>query len=371
MIDSFFRRYSESYQSYKNGRWCYEDGCFYKGLQDLYLHRRDDWFLEELVRHVSRRIAPDGTIEGFDPAEYALDNINAGKVLFLLRDATGDSRYEKALHALRAQLRHHPRTECGNFWHKKAYPRQVWLDGVYMALPFLARYSLEYEDGEALADVLGQVENVRRFMFDPKLGLYYHAYDESRALAWADPRTGLSRCFWARAIGWYMMGLVDLCDLLPDPYPDRARYAALLAEVARGVALWQRPDGLWMQVIDQPLREGNYAESSASAMFSYSFVKGYRLRLLDPSFDDRGQDARDGIIKRYLKSNGDGARLGGICLMAGLGALDGKQGHRDGSFEYYISEPVVENDPKGVGPLMMLQAELDRRTFASASTAAS
>ncbi len=371
VIQPFFRHYSEHYQSYKNGRWCYEDGCFYKGLQDLYLAGGGGWYLDELIRHVSQRIAPDGTIEGYEPTEYALDNINAGKVLFLLRDETSDPRYEVALHGLRDQLRYHPRTESGSFWHKKAYPRQVWLDGVYMALPFLLRYDLDYGDGAARADVRRQVENVRRSMFDTKLGLYYHAYDESRSMAWANPETGLSKCFWSRAIGWYLMGLVDLCELLPESHPDRIHYAALLAEAARGVALWQRPDAMWMQVIDQPLREGNYAETSASAMFSYAFLKGYRLRLLDALFDGRGQDARSGILKRYLRDNGKGKSLGGICLMAGLGALDGKLGHRDGSFEYYISEPVVENDPKGVGPLMMVQAEIDRRSHTSASTAAS
>lgn len=361
MIDTFFRRYIEDYQSYKNGRWCYEDGCFYKGIADLYTATRDEWLLDRLIHHVNLRIRPDGTIEGYNREDYTLDNINAGKVLFLLRDETGDSRYLTALKVLRDQLRTHPRTRDRNFWHKKGYSWQVWLDGLYMGPPVLARFTLDYENGESLADIRSQFENVRRIMFCGKKNLYYHGYDESRQAQWADPETGLSSCFWSRAIAWYVMALVDLAEIISTDHSDFDFYAGLVREICESVLGWQQDDGLWMQIIDQPTRIGNYPESSASAMFAYAFLKGGRLGILDSRFTGAGRKAFDGIVTDYLNSGMDGVRLGGICLMAGLGDLNGKFDYRNGKFEYYISEPIVEDDPKGVGPLMMAQAELLRR----------
>jgi len=361
VIDPFIRHYVERYRNYKDGRWCYEDGCFYKGLADLYAAGRGEWLLKALIDHVNRRVGPDGVIDGYALEEFSLDNINAGKVLFLLRDATGDARYAKALHTLRGQLRAHPRTRADNFWHKKAYPWQVWLDGLYMALPFLAAYSLDYEDGAALTDVRRQIETVRRVMRDPGTGLYYHGYDESRDARWADPATGLSPCFWSRAIGWYVMALVDLVEIVPEGHPDRAFYGELLREIAEALIAWRQPDGLWMQVTDQPERPGNYPESSCTAMFAYAFLKGHRLGIVDGRMADGARRSVAGLVERYLHGRMNGAALGGICLMAGLGDINGEFGYRDGSFEYYVGEPVVENDPKGVGPLMMARAELCRR----------
>jgi len=371
VIETFIRRYAETYRGYKNGRWCYEDGCFYKGLADLYAAGGADWALEKLIEQVDRRVRPDGIIDGYDPEEFNLDNINAGKVLFVLGDRTGDARYARALRSLRDQLRRHPRTRENNFWHKKAYPWQVWLDGLYMALPLLARYTLEYEMGAGLPDIRSQIENVRRLMRDPKTGLYFHGYDESRAAQWANPETGLSACFWSRAIGWYAMALVDLCEIVPADHPDRECYGALLADIAEAVLAWQQQDGLWMQVMDQPSREGNYRETSATAMFAYVFLKGRRLGWLPPQFVDAAGRAIDGIAGRYLYPAPDGTRMGGICLVAGLGDINGVFGFRDGSFAYYIGEAVGENDPKGVGPLMMAYAERRRHGMPSAMAAAS
>lgn len=258
----------------------------------------------------------------------------------------------------RDQLREHPRTRQNNFWHKLGYPWQVWLDGLNMALSLLAHYSLEHEGCESLTDIHTQFTNVRQLMFDEEKALSFHGYDESRQATWADSETGLSACLWSRAIGWYVMALVDLVDLLPEDHPDRAFYAGLLAEVAEGVAAWQPPDGMWMQVMDQPERPRNYPETSTTAMFAYAFLKGVRLGVLEPRYEGCGRRAFDGIVERYLRPRADGMKLGGICLMAGLGDLDGRFGFRDGSFDYYVGEPVVENDPKGVGPFMMAHAEL-------------
>jgi unsaturated rhamnogalacturonyl hydrolase len=360
VIDRFIRHYVDGYRSYKNGRWCYEDGCFYKGLADLYEAGQGEWLLDRLRDHVNQRVKPDGIIDGYAMEDFSLDNIQAGRVLFLLRDATGDPRYAAALHVLREQLRGHPRTRANNFWHKKAYPWQIWLDGLYMALPLLAAYSLDYEEGAGLADVRGQIETVRRVMRDARTGLYYHGYDESRDARWADPESGLSASFWSRAIGWYAMALVDLAEIIPEGHADRPFYAGLLREVAEAVSAWRQPHGLWMQVMDQPDRPGNYPESSCTAMFAYAFLKGCRLGILDASMADDARRSLAGLVERYLSGHMNGTALGGICLMAGLGDINGEFGYRDGSFDYYVGEPVVENDPKGVGPFMMAEAERRR-----------
>jgi unsaturated rhamnogalacturonyl hydrolase len=357
MIDTFIRHYMEAYKGYKGGKWCYEDGCFFKGLADLYRATGKGGYLEALIRQVNAQIKPDGTIVGFDKEAYSLDNLNAGKVLFLLHQKTNDGRYLEALQTLRDQLRSHPRTKEGNFWHKRIYPFQVWLDGLYMAPPFLTQFSLTYEKGESLSDVRMQFANARRLLYDLDLGLYYHGYDETRKLRWADPDTGLSPCFWSRAMGWYLMALVDLCEILTRIQADHDFYAQLLRESADNILRWQQPTGLWMQIMDQPEKSGNYAETSASAMFAYAFLKGRRLNILKDRFHQAGNQAIAGIVSNHLESEEDRWEMGGICGMAGLGDGNGHFAYRDGSYTYYIKEPVVVNDPKGVGPLMMARAE--------------
>jgi unsaturated rhamnogalacturonyl hydrolase len=357
MIDTFIRHYLAVYKGYKAGKWCYEDGCFFKGLADLYRATGDEAFLDALIRWVNTQIKPDGTIVGYDQTAYSLDNLNAGKVLFLLDQKTDDGRYLTALGTLRDQLRSHPRTKEGNFWHKNIYPFQVWLDGLYMGLPFLAQFSLLYEKSASLADVRRQFANVRRLLYDSPTGLYYHGYDETRKCPWADSDTGLSSCFWSRAMGWYLMALVDICEILNENHSDHEFYARLLNEAADNIIRWQQPTGLWMQIMDQSEKSGNYPETSASAMFAYALLKGRRLQILEDRHHQAGERAMAGIAEYHLKLKGDQWEMGGICGMAGLGDGNGHFTYRDGSFTYYVNEPVVVNDAKGVGPLMMARAE--------------
>lgn len=357
MIDAFIRQYAEAYKGYKAGKWCYEDGCFYKGLADLYMATEDEYYLNLLIRSINKQIRPDGTMAGYDLSAYSLDNLNAGKVLFLLDQNTNDPRYFAALRELRAQLHSHPRTKAGSFWHKKHYPFQIWLDGLYMGPPFLAQFSSLYENGESLSDVRLQFTNVRRLLYDIHQALYYHGYDETHQSRWSDPHSGLSACFWSRAMGWYVMALVDLCDILKDLYEDYDFYSKLLKEIADIIICWQQPQGLWMQIMNEPEKRGNYPETSASAMFAYAFLKGQRLKILPDRHFQAGRKAIDGIVRSRLKSKGNRWELEGICGMAGLGDGNGLFPYRDGSFNYYINEPLVVNDPKGAGPLMMARAE--------------
>jgi unsaturated rhamnogalacturonyl hydrolase len=357
MIDSFIRHYVAAYKGYKGGKWCYEDGCFFKGLADLYRATGETELLDALIRQINTQITPDGTIIGYDQAAYTLDNLNAGKVLFLLHQKTDDGRYLTALGTLRDQLRSHPRTNEGNFWHKKIYPYQVWLDGLYMGLPLLAQFSVLYENGAGLSDVRRQFANVRRLLYDLNPGLYYHGYDETRKSPWADSDTGLSGCFWSRAMGWHLMALVDLCEILTAHHKDHDYYGRLLNEIADNILRWQQPAGLWMQIMDQPQQRGNYPETSASAMFAYVFLKGRRLKILADRHLQAGERALAGIVRHHLQPKGDRWEMADICGMAGLGDGGGRFPYRDGSFTYYVNEPVVVDDPKGVGPLMMARAE--------------
>lgn len=358
MIDTFIRRYIETYTFFKSGSWCYEDGCFYKGVADLYEATRDIWFYDQLVGYINQQIHSNGKIRDYDPADYSLDNLNAGKVLFLLYEKSADVRYLVALRKLQEQLHTQPCTRAENFWHKKFYPFQVWLDGLYMALPLYAKYSLRFENGKSLADIRRQFFNVRSLLFDSKRGLYYHGYDESLKSPWADPETGVSPCFWSRAMGWYAMALVDVCDIIGEQHGDYIFYTRLLEELAENILVWQQPDGRWMQIMDQPRREGNYPETSASAMFAYMLLKGERLGILPARMGTAGGNAFKGLVVNSLRSDQESFDLQGICGMAGLGDGNGRFPYRDGSFEYYINEPVVANDPKGVGPFMMARAEL-------------
>lgn len=360
MIDTFIRQYIEAYTGYKIGKWCYEDGCFYKGVAELFLATKDRWFYDQLIQKINKQIPANGKINGYSPEEYRLDHISAGNVLFLLNDLTSDIRYLIALRKLREQIRDQPRTKAGNFWHKKICPNQIWLEGFHMGLPFLAHYSLLYEKGESLPDVHQQFSNARSVLFDYKKGLYYHGCDETCQSNWANQESGLSACFFSQAMGCFMMALTDLCEIVGEEHHDFIFYARLLKEISENILLWQQSEGLWLQVMDRIDAEDNYLETAASAMFSYALLKGKRLSILSDHHGQAGRRAFEGIVEYHLKLNENKYELGGICKEAGLGDDNDQNSCCNGSLNYYINEPAVANDPKGVGPFMMAWAELLR-----------
>ena len=338
--------------------WNYIDGCMLTALTEmehLTGNPRYFQFVKECVDHF---VDGDGSIRTFKPKDANLDDINEGRVLFALYERTGEEKYRKAADFLRKQLDRQPRTHEGNFWHKAIYPNQVWLDGIYMAQPFYALYETKFGDGNC-SDTVAQIQNVRRNMFCEQKGLYFHGYDASRTIFWANPETGCSQNFWLRSLGWYAVALADLLDILPDS-GGRDSLKAFFTELMGSVARYADEEtGLYWQVPDQGGREGNYLETSGSAMMAYAMLKGARLGVLDGSYAVQGQKTFDGIMEKYLTFTGDGLDLGGICLVAGLGPEDNRR--RDGSYEYYISEPVVKNDAKGVAPFVLAYTEVKRR----------
>lgn len=341
-------------------RWDYRWGVALTGVEAVWRATGDPRYFEYVKRNVDRFVTPDGAIGTYRMVDFNIDHINPGKVLFALHAQTGDERYRRAADLLREQLRTQPRTASGGFWHKQIFPDQMWLDGLYMGCPFLAEHALRSGDTVALADVVHQLTLINQHARDPKTGLLHHGWDESGAEAWADPRTGCSRTFWARAIGWYAMALVDVLDLLPDA-AQRATLAAILEEALEAVARVQDGTGLWYQVIDQGDRPGNYLEASASCMFAYAFAKGARQGHLRPERRQLAERAYQAIVDRFVRATPDGeVTFEGTCRGAGLGPGRAGQPYRDGSFEYYVRQPVATNDHHGVGAFLLVSAELER-----------
>lgn len=354
----YFDQFSSRYRHYKGGSWCYEDGCVYRGLQQLYDATGDRRWNEHLHRLADQQIAPDGTLAGYDPQEYNIDHILAGRVLFPLSAETNDPRYLKTAEHLAGQLSTHPRTAAGNYWHKKRYPHQVWLDGLYMGLPFQIEYGLAKGREDLIGDALRQFSTALAVTKDGG-DLYVHGYDESRSQLWANNESGKSPAVWARAVGWLAMALVDALTLLPEDNATRTLRDAARHLLA-GIVARQTNNGLWMQVLDEPHLAGNYEETSASAMFAYALLRAVRLKLVQGRAANdalsAGRRALQAILQTRLKTDEQGVvRLIGIVHVAGLGGFEGN--YRDGTPEYYLTEPVVSDDAKGVGPLMMAYAE--------------
>lgn len=339
-------------------KWNYIDGCMITAILSLHSITGEERYLAFADRFMDWFVRDDGSIRAYDMEEYNLDNINPGKNLFTLYNLTGKEKYRAGIETIRAQLNGMPRTREGNFWHKKIYPWQVWLDGLYMAQPFYVQYETLFNGMRGCRDSFLQFQNVRRLMKNSATGLYYHGYDESRAMYWADPATGLSSNCWLRALGWFTMSLVDTLEVLDEQmYYEYRSLQKMLRELIDAVLPWQHESGMFYQVIDRGDAPGNYLETSGTALIACGILKAARLGLLPDKYRPFAEKAFFGTASRYLSRGEDGAlRLGGICLVAGLGG----QTRRDGSLDYYFSEPVVENEAKGVAPMMLAYTEILR-----------
>ena len=347
----------EKIKSGKPSTWNYIDGCMIKAILDLYAIKGDKKFLKFADDFIDYFVQDDGSIKSYNPEEYNIDNVNAGKTLFELYKLTGKEKYKKAIETIYSQVKNQPRTEEGNFWHKKIYPNQVWLDGMYMGQPFYMQYEVEYNDCKNCKDSYNQFLNVYDKMRDPKTGLYYHGYDYSRKAFWCDKVTGLSRNFWLRALGWYAMALIDTISVMPDNMAEeKAKLSSIYKEFIDSMLKYQSENGMWYQVVNLGGIPSNYLETSGSSIFAYAIMKSVRMGILDESYFKYGEKAFNGVCKKYLSEKDGELQLDGICLVAGLGPENNTR--RDGTFGYYMSEPVVSNDAKGVGPLVLAYIEI-------------
>lgn len=345
-------------------RWDYTTSLFGLSLLKLADQTGNTAYVDYGAKTVESFVQPDGSIATYKMEEYNIDMIPPGKVM-LLRWEQGvrDPKFKTAIETLRTQLHKHPRTSDGGFWHKLRYPHQMWLDGLFMASPFLAHYGKVFEEPAAFDDVAKQIVLTDQHTYDAKTGLYYHAYDEKRAQPWADKTTGHSPNFWGRAVGWWAMALVDSLDFFSPTHPDVEHINEILRRTADGIVRWQDPQtGLWWQVLDQGDREGNYREATASSMFVYALAKGINRGYLPrDKYLPVALKGYEGIIRDLIRTDADGSiSLTQCCSVAGLGYTNSKGRPRDGSFEYYISEPVIDNDLKGVGPFILAGIEMEQ-----------
>src|SRR6185436_15511501 len=280
IADAVITRWKDSWelQPGKSEKWSYDQGVVLKGLEGVWLNTADGRYFRFIQQSMDRFVKDDGTIRTYEINEYNIDNINNGRILLLLYNVTGQEKYRKAAALLREQLKTHPRTSEGGFWHKKIYPSQMWLDGLFMGEPFYAEWAATFNEPAVFDDIAKQFILMELHSRDDKTGLLYHGWDESKKQRWANPETGRSPHFWGRAMGWYAMGLVETLDYFPQSHPQRRELIAILNRVAEAVAKYQDArSGLWYQILDKADAKGNYLESSAACMFVYAIAKGARL----------------------------------------------------------------------------------------------
>jgi unsaturated rhamnogalacturonyl hydrolase len=344
------------YNNPEKVKWSYDVAML--GLAVDRLGSQDPKYSVYLKEYVDYFVTPEGKVRNYKIDEYNLDRINPARNILTLYKRTGEEKYLKAIDLFVTQMEDQPRTASGGYWHKKIYPDQMWLDGIYMSAPFMAQYAQEFNRPEWFDQVAGQIVLIYNKTLDQETGLLYHAWDESRKQQWADPETGCSPHFWGRAMGWYMMALVDVLEFVPERHPQFDTIRTILQHTSEALLKVRDPDtGLWYQVLDRKSSEGNYLEASCSCMITYAFAKGARKKYLPGHYREIAGQCFESILNEFVIIDKDGLpSLVNICGSAGLGG----DPYRDGSYEYYVNERKVTNDPKGVGPFILAAIELKR-----------
>ena len=364
MLLSEMKRFPEAWMlDYnKTPKWSYPTAIVLEGAERIYELTGNKEYYRYISTFGDTMVKEDGTIVSYDLSKYNIDMLNCGNVLIYLYQQEKKDKYLKALKTLRSQIDGQPRTSEGGFWHKKIYPNQMWLDGLYMCEPFYAHYTSVFSKGKdaekAYDDIVNQFDLIQKHLLDKKTGLLYHAWDESREQQWADKKTGLSPNFWSRAMGWYGMAMVDVLDYLPKNHPGRARILSYLKSYCDAVIKVQDQEtGLWYQVLDKGHEKGNYLEATGSSMFVYTIMKSVNKKYLPDFYKTFAQKGYDGIIKHLITVDENGmVNLNRCCAVAGLGGNP----YRSGSYEYYVNEEIRSNDPKGTGPFILASLEFEK-----------
>lgn len=339
--------------------WIYEQGLMNKAFEAVWRRTGDGTYFKHIQKNIDFFVEKNGNIRTYDIKKYNIDNVVPGRsLLFLYKETKKESikeKYKIAAYNVRKQLETHPRTSEGGFWHKKVYPNQMWLDGLYMGQPFYAEFASLFNQPEAFDDIALQFILMEKHSRDDKTGLLYHGWDESKTQKWADSLTGRSPNFWGRSMGWYAMALVDVLDYFPKAHPKRDTLVSILNGLSKALVNYQdNESGVWYQVVDKGGEKGNYKEASASAMYDYALFKGVRKGYLAPSYLAAAKKGYEGILNTFVVTDvNEMIHLNGVCKVAGLG---GKP-YRDGSYAYYLSEKIIQDDPKGVGPFILASVE--------------
>lgn len=359
MADSEINRNPEGWTLDFNEKpkWEYTHGLIMTSMEKVYEATGEEKYLDFIKNFADFMVEEDGSIKTYKKSDYNIDRVQGGRFLLGLYDKTNREKYRLAVEELRDQMKEHPRTSEGGFWHKKIYPYQMWLDGLYMGSTFLARYAAEMGEPQLFDDVANQFYLMDKYAYTPKTGLYHHAWDESKEQKWADSETGLSSNYWGRSIGWFAMAVVDVLDYMPEDHPKRENLVEIARKIADGIVRYQDEEtGVWYQVVDQGDREGNYLEASASSMYAYFLLKGVEEGYLDAKYREAGIKAYEGILEEFIRIDENG----GISLtdVNGVAGLGGNP-YRDGSYEYYVNEIIRDNDPKGVGPFILASLQYE------------
>ena len=332
----------------------YAQGVGCSAMLQLWKSTGDERYFNYVKEYADSLISNNGDISLYDKGSYNIDYVNSGKILFAIYKKTADRKYKLAMDNLIEQLKNQPRTSDGGYWHKKMYPNQIWLDGIYMASPFMAQYGATFNKTEWTNEAIKQITLCHKHCYDSATGLYFHAWDESKTQRWANPQTGHSPNFWGRSIGWYYMAVVDALDFIPTNHPQHGELVSIIQGLADALPKYQR-DGLWYQVIDQPERAGNFPEASVTTQCMYAYAKAVNKGYISKKYRVYAEKAFAGIKKHLLIKNADGTlTLTRCCAVGGLGGTP----YRDGSFEYYIGEKMRDNDSKATGPFIMGCIEL-------------
>lgn len=342
-------------------KWSYTNGLVLQAMSKVYEQTNNEKLYDYIYDYANRMINKDGKIETYKFTNYNLDMIKSGDAIYYVNNKKQEPRFKIAMDTLHKQLEEQPTTSEGGYWHKKVYPYQMWLDGVYMAEPFHTKYAktfLEDADAKKVYDkIVLQFDLIEKYSRDPETGLYYHGWDESKEQKWADDKTGLSQNFWSRGMGWYGMALVDVLDYLPENHPGRERIINYLNQYAEAIVKYQDKSGTWYQVLNLPEKEGNYLEATGTSMFTYTLSKGVNKGYLPKTYLDNANKAFKGILEKFITIEDNGiVNLNKCCGVAGLGGNP----YRDGTFDYYVGEIIRSNDPKGTGPFIMAALELDK-----------
>ena len=340
--------------------WNYKDDICILASYYLYKVTGDEDYRKYILDSAKYLLKDDGTIINW--SEDNIDKISFGKSLYALYDLTKEEKYREAYLKVYGNFSTYPRTCTGNFWHKNIYPNQVWLDGLYMGQPFYAAVSEEIGEDKT-ADIIGQFVKAEEMLYNPALDLYMHAVDCSKEAEWADKTTGQSPAVWLRAEGWYLMALCDVYEILRDRTPEAEKLIPLLRKAISGIMKYQVPETkMFLQVVDRADLEGNYSETSGSAMVAYALMKGARLGMLDAGDALRGKEVLDGIRDTYLKKEGNEIHLYGICASAGLGPGPDNRTDRTGLPDYYLSEKQMTDNQHGAAASLMAWSEYLRVT---------
>lgn len=335
--------------------WGYEYGVCWNGVQRLYELTGDERYLAYIKEAVDSFLMPDGNIRSYALNDYNLDYVNNGKQLFWLHEITQNEKYLRYAELLLKQLQRQPRTLEGGFWHKQIYPQQMWLDGIYMAQPFHVLCETILGHKGAARDAVFQTLLIHQKTLDESTGLCRHAWDSAATQPWIEDACGRSKHAWGRAMGWYMAAVCDMLEILPSKTPGKGELLRVFDQLAQTLLKYQHKSGVWQQVLDCPERHGNYLESSSSCLIAYAIKKGVRLGLLSDQYLPSLNRAWQGILEQFIEIYKGELVVNKCCVVGGLGG----KAQRDGSFEYYMSEPIIMNDLKGVGAFIQVSCEFE------------